>query len=81
MSIDTIPSQLQSDVFRISIGDLKRYLSRDILKKGRPDKNVGMLNASGIQHLHFDAEGTDHPLFTDCARLCDSKYRERKEWR
>ena len=43
-------------------GDLKPYLSRDIRKK-RADKNDGILNAWGIQHLHFRPEGTGHVLF------------------
>ncbi|AEG00608.1 hypothetical protein [Methylomonas methanica] len=44
-------------------GDLRPYLSRDILKKNRPDKNDLLLNSWGIQHLHFRAEGTDQLLF------------------
>lgn len=44
-------------------GDLRPYLSRDILKKKCPDKNDGLLNAWGIQHLHFKATGTKHLLF------------------
>jgi hypothetical protein len=44
-------------------GDLKPYLSRDIIKKGCPDKNDGLLNSWGIQHLHFRPEGTDNLLF------------------
>lgn len=44
-------------------GDLKPYLSRDILKKKRPDKNDALLNSWGIQHLHFDPKGTDQLLF------------------
>ncbi|HWA95099.1 MAG TPA: hypothetical protein VG844_10910 [Terracidiphilus sp.] len=43
--------------------DLKPYLSRDILKKKRPDKNDCALNAWGFQHLHFRPEGTSHILF------------------
>jgi hypothetical protein len=43
--------------------DLKPYLSRDILKKRRPDKNDGLLNTWGIQHLHFRPEGTGQLLF------------------
>jgi hypothetical protein len=43
--------------------DLKPYLSRDMLKKGRPDRNDGLLNAWGIQHLHFRTAGTDQLLF------------------
>lgn len=44
-------------------GDLKPYLSRDILKKKRPDRNDGLLNSWGIQHLHFRHDGTDQLLF------------------
>ncbi|RXK84983.1 hypothetical protein EST62_07955 [Chlorobaculum sp. 24CR] len=44
-------------------GDLKPYLSRDILKKKRPDKNDALLNSWGIQHLHFRTEGSDQLLF------------------
>ena len=44
-------------------GDIKPYLSRDILKKKRPDKNDGLLNSWGIQHLHFHSSGSDHLLF------------------
>ena len=44
-------------------GDLRPYLSRDILKKKRPDKNDPLLNSWGIQHLHFRVEGTDQLLF------------------
>jgi hypothetical protein len=38
-------------------GDLKPYLSRDIERR-RADKNDRILNAWGIQHLHFRAKGT-----------------------
>jgi hypothetical protein len=44
-------------------GDIKPYLSRDILKKKRPDRNDGLLNSWGIQHLHFDSNGSDQLLF------------------
>jgi hypothetical protein len=44
-------------------GDLKAYLSRDILKKKRPDRNDPLLNSWGIQHLHFRTGGTDQLLF------------------
>ena len=44
-------------------GDLKPYLSRDIDKKNRPDKNDALLNSWGIQHLHFRTKGTDQLLF------------------
>lgn len=43
-------------------GDLKPYLSRDVLKKKCPDKNDRLLNAWGVQHLHFLSEGTGHIL-------------------
>jgi hypothetical protein len=43
--------------------DLKPFLSRDVLKKKRPDKNDGLLNSWGIQHLHFRADGTHQLLF------------------
>ena len=39
------------------------YLSRHIAKRKRPDRNDGLLNSWGIQHLHFRREGTDHLLF------------------
>lgn len=63
-----IPSEFQSDyeclVALIQAGgDLKPYLSRDILKKKRSHKNDGLLNAWGIQHLHFCPAGTDQLLF------------------
>jgi hypothetical protein len=43
-------------------GDLEHYLSRDI-QKDRADKNDALLNAWGIQHLHFRPEGTADVLF------------------
>ena len=43
--------------------DLRPYLSKDILKKECPDRNDGLLNADGIQHLHFKTTGTKHTLF------------------
>lgn len=44
-------------------GDLKPYLSRQI-RKGRSDKNDGLLNAWGIHHLHFHPENhNDEILF------------------
>jgi hypothetical protein len=43
--------------------DLRPYMSRDFIKKRRPDKNDGLLNSWGIQHFHFRPEGTDHLLF------------------
>jgi hypothetical protein len=51
------------EIIRIG-GDLKPYLSRDILKKKCPDKNDCVLNAWGFQHLHFRPDGTDHILFS-----------------
>lgn len=62
-----VPQQYQADYAALkalitSGGDLKPYLSRDILKKKRPDKNDGLLNAWGVQHLHFRPEGTAHIL-------------------
>lgn len=44
-------------------GDLKPYLSRDIARRYRADKNDGLLNAWGIQHLHFRPQGTKYVLF------------------
>lgn len=63
----SIPQEYAADYLAlktlISSGrDLKPYLSRDILKKKRPDYNDGLLNAWGIQHLHFRSQGTDHVL-------------------
>jgi hypothetical protein len=43
--------------------DLRPYLSRDILTRKCPDRNDGLLNAWGIQHLHFKEGGTKHVLF------------------
>jgi len=65
----SVPQEHEADYVALrslisSGGDLKPYLSRDILKKKRPDKNDGLLNAWGIQHLHFRPfpEGTAHIL-------------------
>jgi hypothetical protein len=44
-------------------GDLTPYLSRDIQRKKRADKSDGLLNAWGIQHLHFRPNGTGDVLF------------------
>lgn len=44
-------------------GDLRPYLSRDILKKARPDRNDGLLDSWGIQHLHFRKEGSGQLMF------------------
>jgi len=63
----SVPQEHEADYVALkslisSGGDLKPYLSRDILKKKRPDKNDGLLNAWGIQHLHFRPEGTAYIL-------------------
>jgi hypothetical protein len=63
----SIPQKYDADYLALkalirSGGDLKPYLSRDIIKKKRPDKNDGLLNAWGIQHLHFQLQGTEHIL-------------------
>jgi hypothetical protein len=64
----SVPQEYESDYSALkalitSGGDLKPHLSRDILKKKRADKNDGLLNASGIQHLHFRAtHGTSHHI-------------------
>ena len=63
----SVPQEYEADYVALkslisSGGDLKPYLSRDILKKKRPDKNDGLLNAWGIQHLHFRVEGTAYIL-------------------
>jgi hypothetical protein len=44
-------------------GDLRPYMSRDILKRKRPDKEDRLLNSWGIQHLHFQKAATDDILF------------------
>lgn len=66
-------------------GDLKPYLSRDILKKGRPDRNDGLLNAWGIQHLHFRISGTAKLLFcmitdTDVFMIQTLPHNEKHLW-
>jgi hypothetical protein len=66
-------------------GDLKPYLSRDILKKGRPDRNDGLLNSWGIQHLHFRTAGTDQLLFcmitdTDVFMIQTLPHNEKHLW-
>jgi hypothetical protein len=43
--------------------DLRPYLSRDILTRKCPDRNDGLLNAWGIQHLHFKERETKDVLF------------------
>jgi hypothetical protein len=63
-----IPAEYQQDYQSLlslimTGGDLRPYLSRDVLKKQRADKNDGLLNAWGIQHLHFRPEGTGQLLF------------------
>jgi len=64
----SIPSEYLADYVGLVAlieagGDLKPYLSRDIIKKKRPDRNDGLLNSWGIQHLHFRQDGTDRLLF------------------
>src|SRR5208282_5279949 len=59
----SVPQEYEADYLALkslirSGGNLKPYLSRHIVKKKRPDKNDGLLNAWGIQHLHFRPEGT-----------------------
>lgn len=63
----SVPQKYEADYIALkslisSGGDLKPYLSRDIVKKKSPDKNDGLLNAWGLQHLHFRPEGTAHIL-------------------
>ncbi|MYN37995.1 hypothetical protein GTP55_01280 [Duganella sp. FT109W] len=63
-----IPSEYWQDYEKLVTliktgGDLKPYLSRDVLKKKCPDKNDRLLNSWGIQHLHFRPERTDQLLF------------------
>lgn len=43
-------------------GDLKPYLSRQILKGGRSDKNDGLLNSWGIHHLHFHPDENNNEI-------------------
>jgi len=64
----SIPSAFEQDYLILreamrSGDDLRPYMSRDFIKKKRPDKNDGLLNAWGIQHFHFRPEGTEHLLF------------------
>lgn len=64
----SIPQKYEPDYLALkeairSGSDLRPYMSRDIVKKGRPDQNDGLLNSWGIQHLHFRPEGTEHILF------------------
>ena len=64
----SVPTKFQADyealVQLIETGsDLRPFLSRDILKNKRPDKNDALLNSWGFQHFHFRSEGTDHLLF------------------
>jgi hypothetical protein len=64
----SIPLKYEQDYLALkevirSGSDLKPYLSRDIFKKKRHDKNDPMLNAWEIQHMHFRREGTGHILF------------------
>jgi hypothetical protein len=62
-----IPPTLASDYAALKKlieqgGNLTAYLSRDIGKK-KADKNDRLLNAWGIQHLHFRPGGTSDVLF------------------
>jgi len=64
----SIPSEYRQDYEALVAliragGDLKAYLSRDILKKKGPDRNDGLLNSWGIQHLHFRIGWDDQLLF------------------
>jgi hypothetical protein len=64
----SVPHAYQQDYLTLkeamrSGNDLRPYMSRDFIKKKRPDKNDGLLNSWGIQHFHFRPEGTDHLLF------------------
>jgi hypothetical protein len=64
----SIPPEYRPDYDRLVAlikagGNLKPYLSRDILKKKRPDKNDPLLNSWGIQHLHLRSDGTGQLLF------------------
>jgi hypothetical protein len=70
----SVPQAYEQDYLALktlmsSGGDLKPYLSRDILKK-LSHKNDGLLNAWGIQHLHFRPEGTGHILL---CRITDTE--------
>jgi hypothetical protein len=64
----SIPNSHENDYGALKMlvssgADLRPYLSRDILSKKCPDRNDGLLNAWGIQHLHFKKRGTKHILF------------------
>jgi len=64
----TVPPRYQQDYKALvaligTSGDLKPYLSRHIVKRKRSDRNDGLLNSWGIQHLHFRIEGTEQLLF------------------
>jgi hypothetical protein len=64
----TIPHEFRQDYDTLlslvrTGNDLRPYLSRDILRKRRPDRSDPLLNCWGIQHLHFRDEGTDQLLF------------------
>jgi hypothetical protein len=50
-------------------GDLKPYLSRDILKKKRPDKNDRLLNSWGVQHLHLRPLPAEGALYILLCRI------------
>jgi hypothetical protein len=71
----SIPHEYQADyetvkALIISGADLRPYLSRDILKKKRPDKPDRLLNSEGIQHLHFRPQGTPYILL---CRITDTE--------
>ncbi|MGA7316348.1 MAG: hypothetical protein WBX22_20520 [Silvibacterium sp.] len=64
----SVPNAYRQDYLALkeamrSGNDLRPYMSRDFIKKRRPDKNDGLLNSWGVQHFHFRPEGTDHLLF------------------
>ncbi len=71
----SVPPEYEQDYLALKTAirsgqDLKSHLSRDILKRKRPDRNDGLLNAWHIQHLHFRPEGTDPILF---CRITDTE--------
>lgn len=50
-------------------GDIKPYLSRDIVSRKQANKNDKLLNTWGFHHLHFQPGGTKDVLFV---RITDS---------
>lgn len=71
----SVPEEYQADyetlkAFITSGADLRPYLSRDILKKKRPDRPDRLLNSEGLQHLHFRPEGTPYILL---CRITDTE--------